>query len=91
MVGDRAYGGKLLLLSRLKPGYRPRLNQPERPLLSAPALHADQLDLPHPLTGQPLTIRSNWPKPLNVALKYLRRYSQPSGQAPVEPSGEDIG
>jgi RluA family pseudouridine synthase len=91
VVGDRAYGGKLLLLSRLKPGYRPRLNQPERPLLSAPALHADQLDLPHPLTGQPLTIRSNWPKPLNVALKYLRRYSQPSGQAPVEPSGEDLG
>jgi 23S rRNA pseudouridine1911/1915/1917 synthase len=75
VVADRAYGGKLLLLSRLKPNFRPRLNQPERPLLASPALHADRLTLPHPVTGQDLSISANWPKHLGVALKYLRRFN----------------
>ncbi len=74
LVGDRTYGGAPLLLSRLKPNYRPKPDEPEKPLIGRAALHAESLTLAHPATGQPLTISSPWPKDLQVGLKYLRRY-----------------
>ena len=49
-------------------------NKTERPLISRPALHAEQLALTHPQTGEMVTIAAPWPKELNVAVKYLRRY-----------------
>ena len=75
IVGDPLYGGKPLWLSRLKANYRLKPQQTERPLIARLALHAEQLALPHPATGQPLTITAPWPKDLTVAVKYLRRYS----------------
>ncbi len=75
VVGDEVYGGKPLLLSSLKPGYRLKPQQIERPLMPRVALHAQELTLPHPITTQPVTIKSPWPKDLNVALKYLRRFA----------------
>jgi 23S rRNA-/tRNA-specific pseudouridylate synthase len=74
-VGDSLYGGRPLLLSQLKPDYRLKPNKTERPLLSQPALHAESLALPHPVTGEPLAITAPWPKHLNVAVKYLSRYA----------------
>jgi 23S rRNA pseudouridine1911/1915/1917 synthase len=74
-VGDELYGGRPLLLSRLKPVYRLKPNQTERPLMARPAIHAETLSLPHPITGSPLTISAPWPKDLTVAMKYLRRYA----------------
>jgi RluA family pseudouridine synthase len=74
-VGDQLYGGRPLLLSRLKQVYRLKPNQTERPLMARPALHAEALSLPHPVTGNPLTITAPWPKDLTVAVKYLRRYA----------------
>jgi RluA family pseudouridine synthase len=74
-VGDQLYGGRPLLLSRLKQVYRLKPNQTERPLIARPALHAEALSLPHPITGNPLTITAPWPKDLTVAVKYLRRYA----------------
>jgi 23S rRNA-/tRNA-specific pseudouridylate synthase len=74
-VGDDLYGGRPLLLSRLKPQYRLKPNHTERPLIARPALHAEALTLPHPVTNQPLAITSPWPKDLTVAVKYLRRYA----------------
>jgi 23S rRNA pseudouridine1911/1915/1917 synthase len=74
-VGDQLYGGRPLLLSRLKQVYRLKPNQTERPLIARPALHAEALSLPHPVTGNPLTITAPWPKDLTVAVKYLRRYA----------------
>ncbi len=74
-VGDRAYGGRPLLLSSLKQDYRLKPNQIERPLIARAALHAEALTLPHPVTGEPLTITAPWPKDLTVAVKYLRRYA----------------
>jgi RluA family pseudouridine synthase len=79
VAGDAMYGGKPLFLSHLKPGYRPKTRQAEQPLLGRPALHADLLSLPHPVTGQELSIRAEWPKELRVVLKYLHRF----GGAPV--------
>jgi hypothetical protein len=69
-----------LLLSRLKSDYRLKPGREERPLLGAAALHVERLEMPHPVTGQPLVLTCPWPKALNVALKYLRLY------APAHPS-----
>jgi RluA family pseudouridine synthase len=76
VVGDRLYGGKPLWLSRLKRDYRLKPGREERPLLSRVALHAEELTLPHPVTGQTVTITAPWPKDLKVALKYLRQFAR---------------
>jgi RluA family pseudouridine synthase len=76
LVGDRLYGGKPLWLSRLKRDYQLKPGHEERPLLSRVALHAETLTLPHPLTGQSITITAPWPKDLKVAVKYLRQFAR---------------
>jgi RluA family pseudouridine synthase len=75
LAGDQAYGGRPLLLSRLKHGYHLKPKHTERPLIDSPCLHAEQLDLDHPATGNRLIIKAPWPKDLIVAVKYLRRYA----------------
>jgi RluA family pseudouridine synthase len=75
IVGDELYGGKFLWLSRLKKDYRLKPGREERPLISRVALHSEELQLPHPVTNEPVTIKSEWPKDLKVALKYLRQFS----------------
>jgi RluA family pseudouridine synthase len=77
IVGDSLYGGTPLLLSRLKSGYRLKPDRAERPLINRVALHAERLSLPHPVTGALVEITAPWPKDLNVAIKYLRRYALP--------------
>jgi 23S rRNA-/tRNA-specific pseudouridylate synthase len=74
LVADELYGGKKLWLSRLKKDFRLKPGREERPLLARTALHAEELTLPHPVTGETLTIKSEWPKDLKVAVKYLRLY-----------------
>lgn len=75
IVGDELYGGGQLLLSRLKSSYRLKHDRTERPLIDRVALHAAELNLAHPVTGQEVSITSPLPKDLAVALKYLRRYA----------------
>ena len=75
IVGDALYDGSPLLLSRLKSGYRLKPNRTERPLLDRTALHAADLKLPHPVTGNEVAITSPWPKDLTVAVRYLQRYA----------------
>jgi RluA family pseudouridine synthase len=74
IVGDELYGGKPLWLSRIKPGYRLKPGHEERPLISRVALHAETLELTHPITKETLTITAPWPKDLTVAVKYLRQF-----------------
>ena len=76
VVGDALYGSKPLWLSRLKPNYRLKPGHEERPLISRVALHAEQLTLPHPVTGETLAINAPWPKDLKVAVKYLRQFAK---------------
>lgn len=76
IVGDALYGGEPLLLSRLKREYRLKPGRVERPLISRVALHAAQLTLPHPVTGETLTLTAPWPKDLRVAVKYLREFNR---------------
>jgi RluA family pseudouridine synthase len=75
IVGDSLYGGKPLWLSRLKRDYHLKHGQAERPLIARLALHAEELSLAHPVTGDTLTITAPCPKDLSVALKYLRRFA----------------
>ena len=85
IVGDELYGGKPLWLSRLKPNYRLKPGKEERPLMSRVALHAEQLEVVHPVTGQPISITAPWPKDFMVAVKYLRQYGkQPQGSLPAD-------
>jgi RluA family pseudouridine synthase len=100
LAGDSLYGGHPLLLSRLKPNYRPKRHEPERPLLGRAALHLAELRLAHPVTGAEVVMVSPWPKDLTVAVKYLRRFAVRGGGAgtgmardtsadsPEAPSGE---
>jgi 23S rRNA pseudouridine1911/1915/1917 synthase len=74
IVGDQLYGGKQLWLSRLKRDYRLKPGREERPLMARACLHAEELTLPHPVTNELVTIKSEWPKDIRVALKYLRQY-----------------
>jgi RluA family pseudouridine synthase len=80
IVGDSLYGGKPLWLSRLKRDYHLKRDQEERPLIGRVALHAEELTLVHPVTGQLLTIEAPYPKDLTVALKYLRRFANVGAQ-----------
>ena len=75
VVGDQLYGGKPIWLSRLKPDYRLKPGKEERPLLARAALHAESLELMHPVTKEALTITAELPKDLKVALKYLRQFA----------------
>ena len=76
LLADEVYGGRPLFLSQLKRDYRARKDRPERPLIGRPALHAEELRLPHPITGETLVITAPWPKDLRVAVKYLRQYAR---------------
>lgn len=75
IVGDQLYGGKPLWLSAIKPNYRLKPGKEERPLIARVALHAEQLELVHPVTSQPISITAPWPKDLTVAVKYLRQFA----------------
>lgn len=76
VVGDTTYGGKPLLLSKLKSVYRLKEKQTERPLIGSTALHAEELTIVHPVTGEEVRMKAEWPKDLTVAVKYLRRYAR---------------
>lgn len=75
VLNDPFYGDPeaVLLLSRLKRGYKGRAD--EKPLIGRLALHASELVVKHPETREPVTIRSETPNEFEVALKYLRKFS----------------
>jgi len=75
ILGDPLYRGGKLFLSEIKRKYRAREGKEERPLISTVALHAEQLALPHPITGEQITISAPWPKDLEVAVKYLKMFA----------------
>ncbi len=75
ILGDPLYRGGKLYLSEIKRKYRPHKGVDERPLISTVALHAEQLSLPHPVTGEQITITAPWPKDLEVAVKYLKMFA----------------
>ena len=79
IVGDQLYGGKHLWLSRLKKDFRLKPGREERALISRVALHAEELTVKHPTTNEPVLIKSEWPKDIRVAVKYLRQFAMRGG------------
>lgn len=75
IVRDDFYGtpGIELKLSNLKRGYKGR--DDEKPLVDRLALHATELTFTHPVTREPLTIRTPLPREFEIALKYLRKFA----------------
>jgi 23S rRNA pseudouridine1911/1915/1917 synthase len=80
VLNDEAYGepAARLLLSDLKRSYKGR--DEERPLIDRLALHASELGVKHPLTGEPLRLAAPLPREFEIALRNLRRYA-PAGFA----------
>lgn len=75
LVADHDYGtGFPLLLSQLKKHYRMKA-EGEHPLMARPALHAERLEINHPLAHTPLVIEAPWAKDLTVSVKYLRKFA----------------
>ena len=75
IVGDVDYAGHPLYLSQIKRSYTPKRDEPERPLMARVALHAERLEIRHPVTGEPVVITAEWPKDFRVTVKYLRQFS----------------
>lgn len=75
LIGDADYGGSPLYLSALKPGYKQKCNELEKPLLNRPALHAAAITLTEPAQ----TFRAPVPEDFQVALRYLRRFAATAG------------
>jgi 23S rRNA pseudouridine955/2504/2580 synthase/23S rRNA pseudouridine1911/1915/1917 synthase len=83
---DPLYGsGQPLLLSALKPSYRPKVGEVERPLMARLTLHAQRLELVHPGHGGPLTWEAPLPKDFAAVLRNLRRYRSLPGEPPAPP------
>lgn len=72
---DPRYGGSEgLLLSHIKPGYRPKKGQQERPILDRLSLHAHAVRMV-PFGGtEELEIKAEHPKDLRVTLDKMRRW-----------------
>jgi RluA family pseudouridine synthase len=91
VVADELYGGKKLWLSRLKRDFRLKPGREERPLITRAALHAEELSLPHPVTNELVTIKSEWPKDLRVAMKYLRQYATGPSRRSTQDEESEFG
>ncbi|MDP6850728.1 MAG: RluA family pseudouridine synthase, partial [Planctomycetota bacterium] len=83
LIVDPRYGGRdRILLSELKPGYKPKKGQAERPLLERLSLHAKRVEIVSP-DGETLRIEADYPKDLRVLLskmeKWRRATQTPSG------------
>jgi 23S rRNA-/tRNA-specific pseudouridylate synthase len=76
VLNDVFYGDPeiKLLLSELKRRYKGR--DEEKPLIARLALHAGELELKHPVTREPVTLRSPVPHDFEIALKYLRKFGR---------------
>jgi 23S rRNA pseudouridine1911/1915/1917 synthase len=75
VVGDSLYRGAPLRLSKIKRRYEAKPGEEERPLISRAAIHAEELEINHPVTGERLVIKAPLPKDFSVGLKYLRRFA----------------
>jgi 23S rRNA-/tRNA-specific pseudouridylate synthase len=75
VLNDTLYGEPEieLRLSELKRGYKGR--DEEKPLITRLALHASELTVKHPVTGEPVTITAPLPHEFEVALKFLRKFA----------------
>ncbi|MEM9822874.1 MAG: RluA family pseudouridine synthase [Bacteroidota bacterium] len=75
---DAVYGRKAeFYLSQVKlKKYRPNRLEEERPLMSRTSLHAYELQLMHPVSGDNLTFQAPLPKDFKAVLQQLRKWGK---------------
>lgn len=72
---DPQYGGEqALYASSWIRRYKLGRGRAERPVIDRVTLHAEQLTIEHPESGDPLTIEAPLPKDLEVVLKHMRKH-----------------
>jgi len=75
VVADGTYGSNRgIYLSEMKRSYKRKSGQDERPLIGRLALHAEQIEVRHPVTGATIRVCASLPKDLTVTLRNLRRF-----------------
>lgn len=72
LVADTMYGGDNLYLSKIKKGYRPKMED-ERPLMARVTLHAHALIF-NDLDGKLIEIQGPYPKDYQTVLNQLRKF-----------------
>ncbi len=73
---DPVYGGgKALGLSEIKPGYKRKKGEGERPLIDRLTLHAARLRFLPPGADEPVELAADLPRDFAVVLKQLRRWA----------------
>jgi RluA family pseudouridine synthase len=86
LLVDPKYGGRpAFLLSEIKRGYKHKKGRPELPLCARVSLHAERIELDHPVTGERVEVSAETPKDLLLSLKYLRRYRPLAGMIRHDP------
>ena len=75
ILGDTLYGGKNLMLSRLKRSYQMSNRKEERPINHGFLLHAQQLSFSHPHTEEALSVEAPYPKNFRTVLQVLEKYN----------------
>ncbi len=71
---DPLYGGRDgVFLSEFKPGYRPKRDRPERPLIGRLTLHARRVEVALP-DGSPLAVEAPLPDDFARVLRALRKF-----------------
>ena len=74
LLVDEIYGQtSAFYLSSVKRGYK-FSGEEERPTISRLTLHASELSLVHPLTGQAMKFNAPLPKDMETVLRLLRKY-----------------
>jgi len=71
VVGDTEYGGRTKKLKSLAPHYR-RTAIDVLDIINRQALHSHQLEMSHPVSGEPLCITAELPEDMQRALMILR-------------------
>ncbi len=71
---DALYGdGQPIMLSAFKKGYRAKGDRDERALIDRVALHAFQLEVIHPTTGESLQFEAPYPKDFRATISQLEK------------------
>jgi len=76
VVDDLYGGGRELMLSSFKAGYRPNRRGVENPLLARLSLHVVSIELLHPATGVPLQFRADPPRDFRATIQQLGKYGR---------------
>ncbi|MCH7762026.1 hypothetical protein IIA15_11615 [candidate division TA06 bacterium] len=71
---DALYGRRsAIFLSELKPNFKRKKDEDEKPLISRLTLHAGKLSFKN-MDGHEITLEAPLPKDLTLVLKYLRKF-----------------